>query len=83
MLLMGKVVHRVVGGAENRHVHLFQKVPYGKGLFLKLFIACCEDCRGCFSGKQLVDAEIPFQLKMGPVIERITHGLGQWSAPIG
>ena len=70
-------IRRVLGGAQGVHIGLPDKMlgrmlPIRKnpaGLF--------PDLRRRFGVQRLVDPEIPLQLQMGPVVDRIPDGVGQ------
>ena len=80
MMLQG--VNRIVGGADHPHVHLLHDAARGEVILRQERIALVPDFIGGRWGEQFAgDAKRATQLKVRPVIERVTDGVRDGRRP--
>ena len=81
LLVIAEVVGRVVGGAHGLYVELADEGLAAEFFRRKLRVAFVKDLTCSCRAKKLVDAENAAQLKVCPVVERVTHGVGNGLGP--
>ena len=80
--VMFEAVGRIVGRADQHHVHPTHDSPGGKRVFGQPRVGLAIDALGRLGAQQAVaDAQRPLQFQMGPVIERVAERLGNRLRP--
>ena len=79
--VMLETVRRIVGGVELPHVEATQDAARGQRPFAQLLVGLFPDARCRGRVEQLLNAEVPAQLQMRPVVERITQTLWNRCGP--
>ena len=75
-----QIVRRVVGGADQLHVGPPDDLPHRQ--LLELLIALLVNLHGVVPVQGLGDAEVPLELQVRPVIQRIADQVGHGLRPL-
>src|ERR1700740_806405 len=67
-----QIIRWIIGGTDHRNLEFFDD-PLG-GEILKALVGLFPNARSRSLVKKLSDIEIPLQLEMGPMIERVADG---------
>ena len=80
-LVRGQVVGGIVGGADGPHFELREDAVDAQLIGRQQFAGAVPDALRAGFVQQLVDAEVAFQLQVGPVVERVAQGVGNGARP--
>ena len=81
LFVVAEVVCRIVGGADHLHVEPLDERLAAEFLRGELGIALLEDLFRRRRAQELVDAEHAAQFQVRPVIQRVSHGIGNSLRP--
>ncbi len=76
-----QAIHRIVGGAKRDDVEPLEDALRAQLRRGQELAGLLPDALRAGFVEQLVDAEVAFQLEVGPVIERVAQGVGHRSCP--